>query len=199
MTSADHKFSWASTCPMAIACFLMILLLTASVPMSARLSSLLTRRTLNLIDFDFILQPQVRHVGVFHFAFSMSMLVMFCCLCIDDQYWTCSHSPVWCSCFSFSFNSFSLICHRILTFFQLLLCATLFTLTAARFRLRHSSHSLSLPADNRTSRIGTHPQIHGVHPAVHVQLDDYTVSIVWSVRILFIQHHDIASLHDLSH
>ena len=36
--------------PMDVACFLMILLLSAFVPMSAMLSSLLTRRTLYLVD-----------------------------------------------------------------------------------------------------------------------------------------------------
>ena len=36
-------------------------------------------------------------------------------------------------------------------------------------------------------------------PVVHVLLDDCAVSIVSNVQILFIQHRDIASLHDLSH
>ena len=49
--------------------------------------------------------------------------------------WTCSHSSVCCSCFFFSFNSFScFICHRIPTFFQIvqfLFCTTFFTITAA--------------------------------------------------------------------
>ena len=54
---------------------------------------------------------------------------------------SCSLSPVCCSCFSFSFNSFSFfVFHRIITFFktdQLLLCTTFFTLTTA---LRPSSY-----------------------------------------------------------
>ena len=43
----------------------------------------------------------------------------------------------------------------------------------------HSNHSLSLPAENRTSFIETHPHVHGAHSAVHVQLDDCVVSIVF--------------------
>ena len=50
---------------------------------------------------------------------------------------------------------------------------------------------------NWTSLTKTHPHVHGVHPAVDIQLDDCAVSIV--SRFLLIQHHDIASLHDLSH
>ena len=44
------QFSWASLYPMGVACFLMSWLLSAFVPMSARLPSLLTRRNLKLFD-----------------------------------------------------------------------------------------------------------------------------------------------------
>ena len=53
-----------------------------------------------------------------------------------------------------------------------------------QFCLWHSSHSPLLPAENQTSFIETYPHVHGVHPAVHVQLDDCAV---------------IDSLHDLPH
>ena len=38
--------------------------------------------------------------------------------------------------------------------------------------LWHSSHSLSLPAENWTRFIETHPHVHGVHSVVHVKLGD---------------------------
>ena len=60
--------------------------------------------------------------------------------------------------------------------------------------LWHSSHSLSLPAETRTSFVETHPHVHGVNFVVYVELDDCAVSIVSNVRILFIRHHDITSL-----
>ena len=63
--------------------------------------------------------------------------------------WTHSHSPVCCSCFSFSINSFSfLVCHRILTFFQtvqLLFCCSFFVLTAA---LRPWSYKFVCDSEN---------------------------------------------------
>ena len=40
-----------------------------------------------LVRFDFILQPQIRHVDVFNFADSMSMENVFCCFCVNDQCW----------------------------------------------------------------------------------------------------------------
>ena len=38
------------------------------------------------VRFDFILQSQMRHVDVFHFAFSMSMENVFCYFCVNDQH-----------------------------------------------------------------------------------------------------------------
>ena len=109
----------------------------------------------------------------------------------------CSHSPVCCSCFSFSSNSSSfVVCHRIFSFFQtvqLLLCTTFINLTAALrpwsykfvcdIRATHCPSQLK----NWTGFIKTHPHVHGVHPVVYIQLDDCAVSIVSNVWILFIQ------------
>ena len=38
-----------------------------------------------LVRFDFIQQPQMRHVDVFHFTGSMSMENVICCFCVNDQ------------------------------------------------------------------------------------------------------------------
>ena len=38
------------------------------------------------VRFDFILQPQMRHVDVLHFANSMSMRNVFCCFGVNEQY-----------------------------------------------------------------------------------------------------------------
>ena len=46
------------------------------------------------------------------------------------------------------------------------------------WKTEDSSHSHSLTAENQTGFIEAHPIFHGVHPAVHVQLDDCAVSIV---------------------
>ena len=39
------------------------------------------------VRLGFILQSQMRHVAVFHFACSMSMENVLCCFCVNDQHW----------------------------------------------------------------------------------------------------------------
>ena len=39
------------------------------------------------VRFDCIMQPQMRHIHLFHFANSMSMKNVFCRFCGNDQYW----------------------------------------------------------------------------------------------------------------
>ena len=116
--------------------------------------------------------------------------------------WACSHSPVYCSCLSFSINSFSsLICHRILTFFQtvqFLLCTTFLTLTALRpwsYRFVCDTGATHYPCQQKTGPVSsrhTHMTM-----MMHTQLFTSSlmtvqVSIVSNVRILFIQHNAIA-------
>ena len=69
MASPDFKFSGASMYSMDVACFLMILLLSAFV----RKIVLALDTDSQPVQLDFILQPQTRHVDVLHFAYSMSM------------------------------------------------------------------------------------------------------------------------------
>ena len=65
---------------MDVACFLVILLLSAFV----RKIVLALDTDSQPVQLDFILQPQTRHVDVFHFAHSMSM-ENGCGFCVSDQ------------------------------------------------------------------------------------------------------------------
>ena len=37
------------------------------------------------VRFDFMLQPQMRHIDVFHFSYSMSVKGVLCCFCVNVQ------------------------------------------------------------------------------------------------------------------
>ena len=81
--------------------------------------------------------------------------------------WACSHSPVCCSCFSFSF----FICHRIFTFFQtvqLLLCITFSTSTAAHrpwsYRFACDTRATHCPCQLKTGPVSSrHTHMSMVH------------------------------------
>ena len=73
--------------PWDVAFLLIILMLSALVPMSAGLSSLLTRRTFNLIDLTSSCNHKCATSMCFIFANALSVWNVFCCFCVNDQHW----------------------------------------------------------------------------------------------------------------